>query len=106
MRQSDRTLRDPAHTTALTLQQLQSLGTKAGLSPVMTHQYRLESRLQDQVAPENWCALKTMLAEDIAGGQDRLGMGAWEDAEKIHFYFPVSIVVWNKSMQEEPRARS
>ncbi|OUJ00928.1 SAM-dependent methyltransferase [Acetobacter orientalis] len=95
------TLRDPSHTSALTLQQLQSLGTEAGLSPVTIHQYRLESRLQDQVAPENWCALKAMFAEDIAGGQDRLGIGAWEDAEGIHFYFPVSIVAWSKSMLEK-----
>lgn len=100
------TLRDPSHTSALTLQQLQSLGTEAGLSPVMIHQYRLESRLQDQVAPENWCALKAMFAEDIAGGQDRLGMGAWEDADGIRFYFPVSIVAWSKSILEKSLAYS
>ncbi|AQS85558.1 MAG: class I SAM-dependent methyltransferase [Acetobacter aceti] len=94
------TLRDPSHTSALTLHQLLSLGTDAGLSPVMMHQYRLESRLQDQVAPEDWNALKAIFEEDIASGQDRLGMGAWEDADGIRFYFPVSIVAWSKSMHE------
>ena len=91
------TLRDPSHTSALTLHQLLSLGTDAGLSPVMIHQYRLESRLQDQVAPEDWNALRAMFAEDIAGGQDRLGMGAWEDTDGIRFYFPISIVAWSNS---------
>ncbi|AOX16581.1 SAM-dependent methyltransferase [Kozakia baliensis NRIC 0488] len=56
------TLRDPSHTSALTLHQLLSLGTDAGLSPVVIHQYRLESRLQDQVAPEDWNALKAVFA--------------------------------------------
>ncbi|MBB3885030.1 class I SAM-dependent methyltransferase, partial [Acetobacter oeni] len=90
------TLRDPSHTSALTLAQLLSLGTEVELSPVMMHQYRLEACLQDQVAPEDWSALKAMFAEDIAGGQDRLGMGAWEGADGIRFYFPISIVAWSK----------
>lgn len=99
-------VRDPSHTSALTLHQLLSLGTEAGLSPVVMHQYRLESRLQDQVAPEDWSALKAMFAEDIAGGQDRLGMGAWEDADGIRFYSPIPIVAWSKSMYEKPPAYS
>ncbi|MBB3884472.1 hypothetical protein GGR01_003340, partial [Acetobacter oeni] len=37
-----------------------------------------------------------------AGGQDRLGMGAWEGADGIRFYFPISIVAWSKSMGEKP----
>ncbi|NHO42367.1 methyltransferase domain-containing protein [Acetobacter fabarum] len=96
------TLRDPSHTSALTLHQLLSLGTDAGLSPVVVHQYRLASCLQDQVAPEDWSALEAMFAKDIAEGQDHLGMGAWEDADGIHFYFPVSIVAWSKSRHEKP----
>ncbi|MBS0988280.1 class I SAM-dependent methyltransferase [Acetobacter okinawensis] len=90
------TLRDPSHTSALTLDQLLSLGAEAGLSPVMMHQYRLESRLHDQVATEDWSALQALFAEDIAGGEDRLGMGAWESADGIRFYFPISIVAWSK----------
>ncbi|GAN67984.1 class I SAM-dependent methyltransferase [Acetobacter orleanensis] len=95
------TLRDPSHTSALTLPQLLSLGEGAGLSPVVMHQYRLASHLQDQVAPEDWNALKALFAEDIAGGQDRLGMGAWEDADGIHFYFPISIVAWSKNVHDK-----
>lgn len=71
-------LRDPSHTSALTLPQLLALGAEAGLSPLLTEQYHLESRLLDQVAPEDRNALRAMFAEDIASGQDRLGMGAWE----------------------------
>lgn len=90
------TLRDPSHTSALTLPQLLSLGTDAGLQPLLTQQYRLESRLQDQVAPEDRSALNELFAEDIAGGQNRLGMGAWKAEDGIHFYFPISIAVWLK----------
>lgn len=90
------TLRDPSHTSALTLPQILSLGAEAGLRPVLTQQYRLESRLQDQVAPEDWAALNGLFAEDIAGRQNRLGMGAWKADDGIHFYFPISIVAWLK----------
>lgn len=89
-------LRDPSHTSALTLSQLLSLGHEAGLSHVLTTQYRLESRLEDQVAPEDWSALKTMFLEDIASEQDRLGMGAWQAEDGIRFHFPISIAVWTK----------
>ena len=90
-------LRDSSHTSALTLPQLLALGGEEDLSLVMTHQYRLESRLQDQVAPEDCSALKAMFAEDIASGQDHLGMGAWEAEDGIRFYFPISIVAWTKN---------
>ncbi|MFT8491300.1 MAG: methyltransferase domain-containing protein [Gluconobacter oxydans] len=89
-------LRDPSHTSALTVSQLLSLGHEAGLSHVLTSQYRLESRLEDQVVPEDWSTLKAMFLEDIAGGQDRLGMGAWQADDGIRFHFPISIVVWTK----------
>lgn len=91
------TLRDPSHTSALTVQQLLLLGAEAGLSPALIQHYRLEARLQDQVSPEDWPALKAMFEEDIAGGQDHLGMGAWEASDGIRFYFPVSIVAWVKA---------
>ena len=89
-------LRDPSHTSALTLSQLLALGVEEGLSLDATHQYRLESRLQDLVNPEDWPALRSLFAEDIASGQDHLGMGAWAAEDGVHFYFPISIVVWIK----------
>lgn len=92
------TLRDPSHTSALTLPQLLSLGDEAGLRPLLTQQYRLESRLIDQVAPEDRTALNALFAEDIASGQDRLGMGAWNAEDGIHFYFPISIVAWSNGL--------
>lgn len=90
-------LRDVSHTSALTLPQLLSLGDEAGLSHVLTTQYRLEARLDDMVAPEDRRILSAVFAEDIANGQDRLGVGAWNAEDGIHFYFPISIVVWSKS---------
>ncbi|WP_243429924.1 class I SAM-dependent methyltransferase [Acetobacter sacchari] len=92
------TLRDPSHTSALTLSQLHALGAEAGLSLVATYQYRLESRLSDQVAPEDWPALQALFATDIASGKNALGMDAWEAEDGVHFYFPISIVVWKKGL--------
>nr|WP_294914840.1 class I SAM-dependent methyltransferase [uncultured Neokomagataea sp.] len=89
-------LRDASHTSALTLTQLLSLGNDAGLSHILTNQYRLESRLEDQVAPEDWSALKAIFLEDIRCGLDRLGMGAWQAEDGIRFHFPISIVSWSK----------
>ncbi|MFT9459972.1 MAG: class I SAM-dependent methyltransferase [Acetobacter orientalis] len=90
------TLRDPSHTSALTVPQMLALGRQAGLEPVQTTQYHLESCLCDQVAPEDWQALHALFTQDIASGQNRLGMGAWLAEDGIRFYFPISIMVWRK----------
>lgn len=89
-------LRDASHTSALTLTQLLSLGNDAGLSHILTKQYRLESRLEDQVAPEDWSALKAIFLEDISSGLDRLGMSAWQAEDGIRFHFPISLIAWSK----------
>ncbi|NVN01364.1 methyltransferase domain-containing protein [Asaia spathodeae] len=90
-------LRDPSHTSALTQAQLLDLGAKAGLVPILTHAYRLESRLNDQVAPEDRASLEALFAEDIVSGTDRLGMGAFHADDGIGFFFPISIIVWRKN---------
>ena len=90
-------LRDPSHTSALTQAQLLSLGAQAGLTPLLTHAYRLESRLDDQVAPEDWAALHALFADDIANGTNRLGMGAFHAEDGIRFFFPISIIAWRRN---------
>jgi len=90
-------LRDPSHTSALTKAQLLSLGAQAGLTPLLTHAYRLESRLDDQVAPKDWAALHALFADDIANGTNRLGMGAFHAEDGIRFFFPISIIAWRRN---------
>ncbi len=89
-------LRDPSHTSALTRTQLLSLGAQAGLTTISTQSYRLESRLEDQVAQTDRPALQALFAEDIANGTNCLGMDAFHAEDGIRFFFPISIIVWRK----------
>lgn len=93
------TLRDPSHTNALTREQLLTLGSQLGLTPVLCQSYRLESCLSDQVAPEDEAALHALFARDIAEGQNRLGMEAWHADDGIRFFFPISIIAWHKTRE-------
>lgn len=92
-------LRDPSHTSALTLKQLRQLGAKAGLREVLIDGYRLEARLDTLADSEDMPALVQMFGADIAEGRDRIGVGAWRTSDGIGFHFPVSIIAWEKSAQ-------
>lgn len=89
------TLRDPSHTSALTLDQLRSIGVAAGLSEKQIESYRLEARLHTLSDPEDMAELEAMFDADIASGHDRIGVRAWRDAEGVAFSFPISIVAWS-----------
>jgi ubiquinone/menaquinone biosynthesis C-methylase UbiE len=90
-------LRDPSHTSALTLDQLRQIGEDTGLSEVVIDEYRLEAQLDTLADAADMPALTAMIEADIAGGQDRIGVGAWRSLTGIRFYFPVSIVAWELS---------
>jgi ubiquinone/menaquinone biosynthesis C-methylase UbiE len=88
------TLRDPSHTSALTLDQLRTLGAAAGLGERVIESYRLEARLHTLSDEKDMEALEAMFDADIASGHDWIGVGAWRDAGGIGFSFPISIVAW------------
>ena len=88
------TLRDPSHTSALTLDQLRALGRATGLSEQQVDGYRLEALLSTLADERDMTALSRMFEADIASGADRIGVGAWRAADGIRFYFPISIVAW------------
>ncbi|RVT93794.1 class I SAM-dependent methyltransferase [Sphingomonas crocodyli] len=90
------TLRDPSHTSALTLDQLRAIGREAGLREAVIDDYRLAARLAPLADAQDMAALNALFDGDIAGGQDRIGVGAWRDADGIGFHFPVSIVAWDR----------
>jgi ubiquinone/menaquinone biosynthesis C-methylase UbiE len=87
-------LRDPSHTSALTLEQLRGLGHRLGLPEAARDFYRLEARLDNLADVETMAALTAMFEADIVSGQDRLGVAAYSAADGIHFQFPISIVTW------------
>lgn len=88
------TLRDPSHTSALTIGQLRDLGHEAGLEEVSIDSYRLEALLATLADPEDMAELNAMFDADIASGKDWIGVGAWRADDGIRFHFPISIVAW------------
>ncbi len=88
------TVRDPSHTSALTLDQLRGLGRDAGLREVAVTGYRLEALLASLADAHDMAALDALFDADIESGQDRIGVGAWRAADGIRFHFPISIVAW------------
>ena len=90
-------LRDPSHTSALTLEQLRCIGREAGLEEVALDAYRLEAELQTLADADDMAALTALFDADIDSAADRLGVGAWRGPTGIRFYFPVSIVAWTSA---------
>jgi ubiquinone/menaquinone biosynthesis C-methylase UbiE len=90
-------LRDPSHTSALTLDQLRQIGRDTGLSEVAIDGYRLEAQLDTLADMADMPALTAMFDADIVSGQDRIGVCAWRSPTGIRFHFPVSIVAWEFS---------
>jgi ubiquinone/menaquinone biosynthesis C-methylase UbiE len=88
------TLRDPSHTSALTLDQLRAIGRDAGLEEERIDGYRLEALLSTLSDERDMAALSRMFEADIVGGEDRIGVGAWRVEDGIRFHFPISIVAW------------
>lgn len=87
-------LRDPSHTSALTLDQLRQLGREIGLQERLIGGYRLEARLDTLADSADMPALIAMFDADIANGMDRIGVGARHAPDGIRFHFPVSIIAW------------
>jgi ubiquinone/menaquinone biosynthesis C-methylase UbiE len=88
-------LRDPSHTSALTLEQLRALGKEAGLLEQAIDSYRLEVRLDTLADTGDMTALTAMFEEDIDSGRNRIGVDARRQADGIYFTFPISIVAWS-----------
>lgn len=89
-------LRDPSHTSALTLEQLREIGREARLREVVADGYWLEAELSTLADTSDMAALEAMFDADIASGQDRIGVGARRTHAGIQFHFPVSIVAWER----------
>ncbi|HVW73339.1 MAG TPA: methyltransferase domain-containing protein [Rhizomicrobium sp.] len=88
-------LRDPSHTSALTLEQLRTLGHEIGLQEETIDGYALDVKLQTLADPADMTALAAMFDEDIRGGENRIGVAARREADGIYFQFPISIIAWS-----------
>ncbi|KQX18104.1 MULTISPECIES: class I SAM-dependent methyltransferase [unclassified Sphingomonas] len=90
------TLRDPSHSSALTVEQLRGLGRAAALTELSVDSYRLEALLSTLADADDMAALDAMFDADIAEGKDRIGVQARRTADGIRFHFPISIVAWHR----------
>jgi SAM-dependent methyltransferase len=94
-------LLDPSHHCALTLEELLSLIRNAGLQTTCLAQYKMEMELERQLAasfpdPGDDEKIRRLLHEDI--GVDRIGVGAHRRGDKIHYAYPVIVIVAEKSV--------
>ena len=93
-------LRDPSHMRALPEKELGALFAEAGLPSPQVSYYRLESELEELLSrsfPNQGDAdrLRKIFADSIA--DDALGLNTrWENG-KIHYGFPVAVMVARKS---------
>jgi ubiquinone/menaquinone biosynthesis C-methylase UbiE len=94
-------LRDPSHVRALPEQELGATFAEAGLPAPQVSYYRLESELEELLSrsfPNEGDAdrLRKIFADSIA--DDALGLNTrWENG-KIHYGFPVAVMVAQKSV--------
>jgi hypothetical protein len=87
-------LRDRSHTSALTLEQLRTMGRNVGLSEQHVDGYRLEAEINTLADPDDMQKLAEMLDADIASGRNRTGVAAQRRGNSVWIYFPISIVSW------------
>ena len=87
-------LRDPSHTSALTLDQLRALGRENALSEAVIDGYGLEARLDTIAYGRGISRIAELLESDIATGEDRTGLAPQRRTDGLWIRFPISIVAW------------
>lgn len=92
-------LRDPSHAEALTLVQLENIIRDAGLTVHKTIRHDLEVELEDILYashPNSGDAdrVRQMFEQDLT--KNNLGMRSHMKEGRIHFYFPISMVLCKK----------
>jgi ubiquinone/menaquinone biosynthesis C-methylase UbiE len=94
-------LRDPSHVRALPEKELGALFGEAGLPSPQVSYYRLESELEELLSrsfPNEGDAdrLRKIFADSIA--DDALGLNTRRENGKIHYGFPVAVMVAQKNV--------
>jgi ubiquinone/menaquinone biosynthesis C-methylase UbiE len=94
-------LRDPSHVRALPEKELGALFVEAGLPSPQVSYYRLESELEELLSrsfPNEGDAdrLRKIFADSIA--DDALGLNTRREHGKIHYGFPVAVMVAQKNV--------
>ena len=92
-------LRDPSHTRALPLMEMESLFQQVGLPTPRKTFYKVEADLEDNLQrsfpnPGDADKLRQMFVESLEN--DGLGVGARRVGDKIRFAYPIAVLVAKK----------
>ena len=92
-------LRDPSHTRALPLTEMESLFQQVGLPALRQTFYKVAANLEDALQrsfpnPGDADKLRRMFVESLEN--DSLGVGAHRKDGKIHFAYPIAVLVAEK----------
>jgi SAM-dependent methyltransferase len=92
-------LRDPSHTRALPLAEMESLFRQVGLSTPRKTFYKVEADLEDNLRrsfpnPGDADKLRQMFVQSL--DDDGLGVGAHRVGDKIRFAYPIAVLVAEK----------
>jgi hypothetical protein len=92
-------LRDPSHTRTLTPAEFMQMAAELGLQEVRTEFIKSERNLEAHLRasfphPGDEDKIRKIFRADI--GKDALGLGARLEGDKIHFAYPVIILVGRK----------
>ena len=93
-------LRDPSHVKALTISELKNMMKMVNLSNLKFEYHELEINLDEILQssfpdPKNVSKIKQLFENDLKN--NNLGMKSYLKNNKIYFYFPISMIVGNKS---------
>lgn len=92
-------LRDPSHTRALTVQEFLTMAQQCGLQQLKTSGFKVEMELETQLKASfpnqgDEEKLRALFWQDV--GKDNLGLGVHQQANSLHFAYPILIVVGKK----------
>jgi ubiquinone/menaquinone biosynthesis C-methylase UbiE len=94
-------LRDPSHLHVLSPEKLKDLGRAAGLKELFSWSYPTAMPIEAVLAtsfpaPGDMEQVRTLVREDAASGEDRLGIGLHEEAGQIIATYPMTMQVWGR----------
>jgi SAM-dependent methyltransferase len=92
-------LRDSSHTGAMPLEKLQGMYKEAGLAEIETGFYKMDVELEkilhaSLTKPDDAEKVRELFASDLTTGE--LGVGSYLKEGRIHFAFPITIIVGRK----------
>lgn len=92
-------LRDPSHTRALTLSEMEALGDQAGLELLRRERTSLEMKLEDLLAgsfpkPGEADRIRALFDAEIQAGTNNLGVNARRLAGDIHITYSMAVLAW------------